>query len=307
MYWGLPQALFVFTPHHPDWPGSREKNMQTKTVAVLGCGSLGSLVAEGIAKNLADSWKLSGVCARTFAHAQELAQRTGCRAWPDVEAMLTDRPDMVVEAAGVAAAKEHAEKILSAGSSLILLSCGALADEDFVERLKNAAQKGGSVLHVPSGAIGGYDLLRTLAFRQRQLGVKGEEAALKVQVDNFKNPTSLAGAPGLAGFSPSSLADKREQVFAGSAREAIKGFPKNVNVAVGAAVASAGIDETRVTITSDPSLVENVHKVTAEGFGVRATMEFGSMPDPENPRSSTMTAWSVLALLQDMASPVRYF
>ena len=211
------------------------------------------------------------------------------------------------QAAGVAAAREHAEKILASGSSLILLSCGALADEGFVERLKNAAQRGGSVLHIPSGAIGGYDLLRTLAFRQGQLRTRGREVDLKVRVDNFKNPHSLAGAPGLAGFSPSILKEKREQVFAGSAREAIKGFPKNVNVAVGAAVASAGIDETRVTITSDPELVENVHRITAKGFGVRAVMEFGSMPDPENPRSSTMTAWSVLALLQDLASPVRYF
>ena len=278
-----------------------------KSVAVLGSGSLGSIVAEGIVKDLAGSWRLLGVVARTFSHAQDLAQRTGCVAFADVEAMLHEKPDMVVEAAGVAAAREHAEKILASGSSLILLSCGALADESFVVHLKNAAQRGGSILHIPSGAIGGYDLLRTLAFRQKQLRARGEEAPLLVRVDNFKNPHSLAGAPGLAGFSPATLEENREEVFAGSAREAIRGFPKNVNVAVGAAVASAGIDETRVTITSDPELVENVHRITAEGFGVRAVMEFGSMPDPENPRSSTMTAWSVLALLQDLASPVRYF
>ena len=278
-----------------------------KSVAVLGSGSLGSIVAEGIVKDLAGSWRLLGVVARTFSHAQDLAQRTGCVAFADVEAMLHEKPDMVVEAAGVAAAREHAEKILASGSSLILLSCGALADESFVVHLKNAAKQGGCVLHIPSGAIGGYDLLRTLAFRQKQLRARGEEAPLRVQVDNVKNPHSLADAPGLEGISPKSLEENREEVFAGSAREAIRGFPKNVNVAVGAAVASAGIDETRVTISSDPQLVENVHRITAEGFGVRAVMEFGSMPDPENPRSSTMTAWSVLALLQDLASPVRYF
>ena len=107
-----------------------------KSVAVLGSGSLGSIVAEGIVKDLAGSWRLLGVVARTFSHAQDLAQRTGCVAFADVEAMLHEKPDMVVEAAGVAAAREHAEKILASGSSLILLSCGALADESFVVHLK---------------------------------------------------------------------------------------------------------------------------------------------------------------------------
>ena len=84
-----------------------------KSVAVLGSGSLGSIVAEGIVKDLAGSWRLLGVVARTFSHAQDLAQRTGCVAFADVEAMLHEKPDMVVEAAGVAAAREHAEKILA--------------------------------------------------------------------------------------------------------------------------------------------------------------------------------------------------
>ncbi len=277
--------------------------MEKRTVAVLGCGSLGSLVAEGIARDLADSWKLLGVVARTPSHAQALAERTGCLAWPNVAAMLKAGPDMVVEAAGVAAARENACPILAAGSSLILLSCGVLADEGFVEKARASAREGGSVLHVPNGAIGGYDILRTLAFRQRQLRNRGEDAGLMVRVDNVKNPASLAGAPGLAGKIPA----QREEVFAGSAQKAIQGFPKNVNVAVGAASASAGMDETEVTITSDPELQENVHRITAKGFGVRVCMEFGSLPDPHNPRSSTMTAWSVLALLQELASPLRYF
>ena len=133
---------------------NRLNRNEQKRVAILGSGSLGSIVAEGIIKDLADSWTLLGVVARTYSHAQELAQRTGCVAFADVETMLKEKPDMVVEAAGVAAAREHAEKILASGSSLILLSCGALADEGFMECLKEAAKRGGSVLHIPSGAIG---------------------------------------------------------------------------------------------------------------------------------------------------------
>ena len=283
--------------------------MERKSVAVLGCGALGSLVAEGVALDLQEKWKLAGVYARTAAKAQALAGRFGCEAFTSTEAMLAAHPDVVVEAAGGDAARQHGEAVLRAGASLILLSGGVLADEAFALRLSEAAEQGGSVLHVASGAIGGFDLMRTLAFRERQLARRGQKALpgqeLEARVDNFKAPASLNGAPFLEGRELP--ADRCVEVFAGSAAEAIAGFPKNVNVAVAAASASAGMARTAVTITSDPALVENTHRIHVQGFGVRAEMEFASLPDPENPRSSTMTAWSVLALLDALTSPVRYF
>ena len=283
--------------------------MERKSVAVLGCGALGSLVAEGVALDLQEKWKLAGVYARTAAKAQALAGRFGCEAFTSTEAMLAAHPDVVVEAAGGDAARQHGEAVLRAGASLILLSGGVLADEAFALRLSEAAEQGGSVLHVASGAIGGFDLMRTLAFRERQLARRGQKALpgqeLEARVDNFKAPASLNGAPFLEGRELP--ADRCVEVFAGSAAEAIAGFPKNVNVAVAAASASAGMARTAVTITSDPALVENTHRIHVQGFGVRAEMEFASLPDPENPRSSTMTAWSVLALLDELTSPIRYF
>ena len=283
--------------------------MERKTVAVLGCGALGSLVAEGVALDLQETWKLAGVYARTPEKAQALAGRFGCEAFTSAEAMLAARPAVVVEAAGGEAARQYAEAILRSGASLILLSGGILADEALALRLREAAEQGGSVLHIASGAIGGFDLMRTLAFRERQLARRGQKALpeqeLEARVDNFKAPSLLNGAPFLGG--KELPADRRVEVFAGTAAEAIAGFPKNVNVAVAAASASAGMGRTRVTIASDPALVENTHRIHVQGFGVRADMEFASLPDPENPRSSTMTAWSVLALLDELASPVRYF
>lgn len=282
--------------------------MEKKTIAVIGCGALGTLIAEGIARDI-EGWRLAGVYARTAAAAQALASRLGCTAFASMEELLAARPAMVVEAAGGDAARQHAEAVLRSGASLILLSGGVLADESFVQRLREAAQQGGSVLHVASGAIGGFDLMRTLAFRERQLARRGKAAPagqeLSARVDNFKAPASLNGAPYLEGRDLP--ADRRVTVFEGSAADAIAGFPRNVNVAVAAASASAGMERTAVTITSDPALTENTHCIHVQGFGVRAEMEFASLPDPENPRSSTMTAWSVLALLDELTSPIRYF
>ena len=283
--------------------------MQRKNIAVLGCGALGAIIADGVARDLAGSWELVGVMARSETSAQALAAKVGCPAFTDMGALLAARPDFVAEAAGTEAARLYGAEILRSGVSLILLSAGVLADEAFAESLREAAREGGSVLYVASGAVGGFDIMRTLAFRERQLARRGQSPLpgqeFSVRVDNVKAPGSLNGAPFLQGRPLPE--DRREDVFAGTAAEAIAGFPRNVNVAVASAAASAGMERTAVTIASDPALTENTHSIHVQGFGVRADMEFASLPDPENPRSSTMSAWSVLALLDELASPVRFF
>ena len=87
--------------------------MERKTVAVLGCGALGSLVAEGVSLDLQEKWTLAGVYARTAEKAQALAGRFGCAAFESMEALLASRPDIVVEAAG-GSVSEVASSLLAA-------------------------------------------------------------------------------------------------------------------------------------------------------------------------------------------------
>lgn len=276
-----------------------------RRVAILGAGALGQLIADGIVHDLGQSWQLTGIMARSQAHAEKAAEEFGTKACTELEDLLATHPQAVVEAAGVAAAAMYGEKILAKGCSLILLSAGVLADDNLVSRWKEQCVRTGARVYVASGAVGGFDILSALRFRQKQLARLGMQEKLSLAVDNFKAPASLEGAPGLAGRTLSKTA--REEVFKGSAREAIAGFPGNVNVAVALACASAGLDETQVSIVSDPSMKENRHSCTAEGAGVRVSMDFASLPDPNNPRSSSLSAWSVLALLESMASPVCFF
>ena len=98
-----------------------------------------------------------------------------------------------------------------------------------------------------------------------------------------------------------------EVVFEGGVADAIAGFPKNVNVAVAASLAAGVGEAAKVRVVSRPGAAESVHRVRVSNAQMHAELSIASKPDPANPRSSTSTAWSVVALLKQMASSVVFF
>lgn len=260
------------------------------TVALLGYGALSRIFLEVFQNNLSDQYELTGIFTRTIPEEQN-----GLFFYPNLNALLEAKPDYVLEFAGGEAVAAYGERVLRSGSHLILVSIGALADDALYARLRQAAQEAGSKLYLASGAIGGFDVLRTMSL----------VGADQVVIENRKAPASLNGAPYLNGKALPE--DTQTTVFRGSARQAIAAFPKNVNVAVAAALAASDVDHAQVEIRSIPSLKQNTHIIRAESPLADVRLEISSKPNPVNPKSSTITAWSVAALLDDLASPVQFF
>lgn len=240
-----------------------------KRAAVIGCGALGTILVTNFAR--AEGWTLTGVMARTKAHAEALAANAGCRAATTLEELLADKPDLVVEIAGIGAAKAYGEAVLEAGCDFVLVSAGALADADWKARMTETALRTGRRIHVASGAIGGFDVLRT---------------------------------PGLMGVELP--ADRETLAFEGGVEEAVRGFPKNINVAA-ATASAADAPNVRVRLVARPGLTVNTHHIDVKAGEMHCELFFHSAYDPKNPRSSTSTAWSVLALLKNLESPISYF
>ena len=67
-------------------------------------------------------------------------------------------------------------------------------------------------------------------------------------------------------------------MFAGSAREAIAGFPANVNVAVALSLAGIGPDRTQVEIWADPAVTRNTHTVIVKSDSSDLTMTIENIP-----------------------------
>ena len=66
-----------------------------------------------------------------------------------------------------------------------------------------------------------------------------------------------------------------------------------------ASLATAGTEKTRYHIISVPGMAGDDHKITAEIDGVKAVVDIYSS-------TSAIAGWSVVALLQNLASPIMF-
>jgi aspartate dehydrogenase len=265
-------------------------------VGIAGFGTIGKVVASYLDPKLhggIDGVVLAAVSARDIGRAEQ-GMAGFARPVPVVPlAGLAEADlDIVVECAPAALLRDIAEPALSAGRTLITLSCGALLDNfDLVDL---ARQHGGRIL-VPTGALLGLDAVQAAA--------QGEIA--RVHMITRKPPEGLDGAPYLIERGISVLGIwKRQCVFSGSAREAARGFPANVNVAAALALAGIGPDRTTIEIWADPQVDRNIHHIEVEADTVRLSLQIENVPSVENPKTGRLTPLSVVALLRKLGSPL---
>lgn len=211
----------------------------------------------------------------------------------DLAGFLYDPPIVVAECAGHAALERFGQPILAAGSDLVAASVGALSDAALHERLEDAARQARTQLVIPSGAIGGIDVLSAA----RLSGLTA------VTYTGRKPPAAWAGTPAAEQFDLDGI-DTPTPIFEGSAREAAQLYPKNANVAATLALAGLGLDETGVRLLADPTVSENIHEFSLASPAVEATIRLVGKPSPRNPKTSQTTALSIARAVLNRTAPV---
>jgi aspartate dehydrogenase len=181
---------------------------------------------------------------------------------------------------------------VSRGKTAIVLSVGALLENEDLIAL--ARQNGGQIA-VPTGALIGLDAVTAAA----------EGKIQSVRMVTRKPLNGLAGAPYLV-ENNIDIAGITEplKIFEGTARDAAKGFPANLNVAVALSLAGLGPDRTTLQIWADPTVTRNVHCVEVESDSARFSMTIENIPS-ENPKTGRITALSVIAYLRKQSSALR--
>jgi aspartate dehydrogenase len=240
-----------------------------KRVGIIGCGAIGSLIAEAVDQGIVQCEELI-----LYDSDKEKAERlqesldTSTILVSNFDEMLNLRPTVIVEAASQEAVSEYLDKIIDNNIDVIVMSVGALLGSS----LKS------DKIHTTSGAIGGLDAISSAALT----GIN------EVVLTTRKHPKTL------------DMDNTQEKlVYEGSAYQAVRRFPREMNVAASLAL-TVQPDKILVRVISDPKAIRNTHEISVRWKHGDMLLRFANDPHPENPKTSALAAWAAIRLLKNI-------
>ena len=266
-------------------------------IGILGAGTIGGFTLDAVMEGKVDNAEVAVVCGRSDkSKGRDKAVRYGIPWVTNPDLLLDYNLDVVVETASHEALETYGPKYLKAGIDVIPLSLGALVDGNLLQDLIDSAREGGSTLHIPSGGIGGLDALQaaliagvdkvTMTTRKAPIAWTNIPYVerMNIDLDNLQEPTLL---------------------YEGPARDCVKEFPQNINIAAALSLAGIGFEKTQIRIIADPTVTYNTHEILVEGKAGRFRMILENVPVPSNPRTTYMACLSTVAALKRIGQGYR--
>ncbi|MGA4519123.1 aspartate dehydrogenase [Solibacillus silvestris] len=247
-------------------------------IGLIGAGAIAHFLLEEINEKRQENLRITSVFVRDRGKHHLLESNYGVKLYTEIDAFLDSEIDIVVEAANIEAVHSLLPEAIRK-KDVVLISIGALVDEELLAGLNTLANEFNRRLYLPSGAIGGLDLLQNA----HVLGT-----VTSVALTTRKPASSLI----------EETIEIEKVIFKGSATEAIRRYPKNMNVSIVLALAGIGFDETSVTLVADPKIDKNIHQVEMTGDFGEATFTIKNNPLPANPKTSYLAAMSILGTLK---------
>ncbi len=251
---------------------------------MIGCGAIAEAILRGLSD--LDPVKITGLYDR---NSEKIYYLSGLLKDPpkvfDFEKMI-NACDLILEAASQEAVEEFVLPALEAGKDVMIMSVGALGDRKLFDRIKNISEANNCKVYIPSGAVAGIDGIKAGA------GLKIERVRLTT-----RKPPEAFGIEG-------GVTLGEEVLFEGSARDAVRLFPQNVNVALTLSLAGIGPDLTEVRIIKDPAIGCNIHEIEVKGEFGRINIRLENLPSPLNPKTSFLAPLSAIAMLKRISEPI---
>ena len=264
-------------------------------IGIVGCGAIGTSLAEAIVSDFSVQTRLVSIYDIDRNKALGLVRKL--KAKPLVSSSLdylVKMADLVIEAADASSSLAIARSVLSKGRDIIVMSVGGIATN--INQLRNLARKKKARLYVPSGAICGIDALK--AASQGKIN--------RVVLITRKNPKSFQNSDYIKQEGIRLDKIKSDTVlFSGNARQAIKFFPQNINVAATLSIVGIGQARTQVKIVACPKLKRNIHEIYIESDAGTISTRVENLVHPDNPKTSLLAVLSAIATLRRILEPVR--
>lgn len=255
-------------------------------IGLIGSGAIGQYLLKKINKENHPALNIKNILVRNREKYRTLEAEYDVRLYTDSAEFLSSDIDMVVEAANVQTVQALLPEVLKK-KDVMLISVGALVDEKLLAEVSGLTEKYNHQLHLPSGAIGGLDLIQN---------AKSHGNLDSVELTTRKPAHSLT----------EEKVTEETTVFEGKAFEAIEKFPKNMNISIILSLAGLGIDQTNVRLIADPEADKNIHQIKLSGDFGEAQLTIKNEPLPENPKTSALAALSILGTLERIQSNIKY-
>lgn len=268
--------------------------MKKLKVGLIGCGTIGSVLGKKIIKEFKRDLVLAYVCDNHPDRVRKQLKELKSSSLRGVTIKkLIKSSDIIIEAASTEVAAEVAKQGLEQNKTVVIMSVGGLLK---LKGLRQLVKKSRGQLLVGSGALAGVDAIA--AAREAEIS--------SVTLRTRKPPKGLDGAPYFNKRKfPKLKGDEEKCVFRGTADQAVKGFPQNINVAAVLSLAGLGAKKTKVEIWTSRKYKRNQHQVVVKGeFGeLEATTT--NKPAPDNPKTSYLAALSTVAMLRRLTDSFR--
>ncbi|MBF0252367.1 MAG: DUF108 domain-containing protein [Candidatus Omnitrophica bacterium] len=264
-----------------------------KTLGIIGCGNIGTIIVRSYEKQLSDVVSKINLFDIDNIKMTALSKEAACSvAAQDMEELIM-HSDIVVEAVSPRLVPEVLELCIKHSKDILVMSVGGILECE--ELIELARHKHINVI-LPSGAIAGIDAVKTAK-------ISGIE---NVTITTRKPPKSLKGVAYLEQKGIDiDLIKKETVIFEGTAREAIKIFPQNINVSVILSLAGIGPDKTKVRIITSPEFTGNSHEIQVKAASGTITTIADNVQSPDNPKTSYLAGLSAVAALKQYCDPIK--
>lgn len=257
-----------------------------KKIGIIGCGTIGTGIAEFVQHSLKKRARIVALCDIDLKKAKTLAQKIKSRpSITDIDGLIK-KSDLIIEAASINVSEKIVKIAVLHKKDALIMSTGGLLKNAAL--LKKARSRGCNI-YIPSGAVCGLDGLKAA----------GAGKIRRVTLTTRKPPRGLKGAPYLKNRNTNKI-KKETLIYSGNALNAIKYFPKNINVAATVSLSGIGPKRTKVRIISSPRYTKNIHELEVEGEFGRLFARAENVPSKENPRTSQLAIFSAFAKLKEI-------
>ncbi len=256
-------------------------------VGLIGCGTIGTMIARGCQKRFADDVTVEAIFDQDVTASRKLQKILKPKVKILPAQSLINRCDLIIEAASANAAFDIAKKALSLGKDVMIMSVGGILGKE--KEIFKLARTHRCCLYLPSGGIVGIDGLKAAKIGKIH----------RVTLTTRKPPQSLEDAPYVIKHGMNLKNLKEEKIlFQGNAAQAVKGFPKNINVSATLSLVGIGPKRTQVKIIACPHMLVNVHEIYVQGDAGSFYTRTENFPSEENPKTSRLAMLSAVATLE---------